>query len=132
VNDRVSGVLEVRDCPHGRGVFALKDFNEGETIAIVVGGKFVRHPISTKGYALRVGDELYWDEASVDEPGYWSNFLDHSGATNCSFVDFEPALPGARLVAIRKIRDGDEMFLNYRDYHPDNPVFAECGARTPK
>jgi hypothetical protein len=123
LNDRVLGVLEVRECPHGRGVFALRDFHEGELVSMVVGGKFVAHPISTKGYALRLGNELYWDEASVEDPGYWSNFLDHAGDANCRFVDFEPRLPGAKLVATRKVKKDDEMFLNYRDYHPGNPVF---------
>jgi hypothetical protein len=123
LNDRIRGVLEVRDCPHGRGVFALRDFDEGELVAMVVGGEFVAHPRSTKGYALRIGDQLYWDEASGDDSGYWSNFLDHSGSANCKFVDFELSLPGAKLVATRKMRKDDEMFLNYRDYHPSNPVF---------
>ncbi|MDA4135523.1 MAG: SET domain-containing protein [Thaumarchaeota archaeon] len=123
MNDRIQGVLEVRKCPHGKGVFALRDFNEGELVAMVVGGRFVAHPRSTKGYALRLGDELYWDEASVEDPGYWSNFLDHTRNANCKFVDFEPDIPGAKLVVTRKMRKGDEMFLNYRDYHPSNPVF---------
>jgi len=121
--ERIAGLLEVRDCPHGRGVFALRDFDEGEMVAVVVGGKFVARPRSTKGYALRIGDELYWDEALDDDPGYWSNFLDHSGSANCEFVDFEPTLPGAKLMATRKIGREDELFLNYRDYHPSNPIF---------
>jgi hypothetical protein len=123
MTEHVLGVLEVRRCPHGRGVFALKDFEEGETIATVIGGKFVKYPRSDKGYALRIGDELYWDEASIDEPGYWSNFLDHSNRANCKFVEFDARLPGARLVAIRKIAKDSEMFLDYGDYHPGNPVF---------
>jgi hypothetical protein len=123
LNEGIPGVLEVRDCPHGRGVFVLKDFRAGETVATVVGGKFVANPTSTKGYALRLGDELYWDEASFDDPGYWSNFLDHDDKANCRFVDFDPNLPGAKLVAISDVREGEEMFLNYRDYHASNPVF---------
>jgi SET domain len=121
--EEIEGVLTLRECPHGRGVFALRDFREGETIAVVVGGEFAEHPKSTKGYALRLGDELYWDEASKKDPGYWSNFLDHSGGPNAKFVDFDPNLPGAKLKAIRNIRKGEEMFLNYTDYYPSNPVF---------
>lgn len=131
MNESVPGVLLVRDCPHGRGVFALRDFVEGETIAVVVGGEFVAHPRSTKGYALRLGDEVYWDEAAGDDPGYWSNFLDHSSDANCRFVDFDPRLPGAKLVAIRKMKKDDEMFLNYRDYHPSNPVFWHSSGTSP-
>jgi hypothetical protein len=123
LNDIVPGILEVRECNHGRGVFALKNFNEGELVARVVGGEFVSHPKSKKGYALRIGDELYWDEAGMDDPGYWSNFLDHNSDANCRFVDFELSPPSARLVATRQIRMGDEIFLNYRHYHPSNPVF---------
>lgn len=123
VNEKIRGILEVRNCHHGRGVFVLRDFDAGETIAVVIGGKFAASAKSTKGYALRIGDELYWDEASVDEPGYWSNFLDHDSEANCRFVDFEPRLPGAKLVATKRVRAGVEIFLNYRDYHPNNPIF---------
>ncbi len=119
----VPGVLEVRSCPHGRGVFALRDFRDGDTVSVVVGGEFTAKPRSTDGHALRIGDSLYWDEAPVDSPIYWSNFLDHREEPNCRFVDFNPSMPGARLVAVTKIRKGEEMFLDYRDYHPDNPVF---------
>lgn len=121
--EEIEGVLAVRGCPHGTGVFALRDFQKGETIAMVIGGEFVSSPRSTKGYALRIGDRLYWDEAPKDAPGYWSNFLDHSAEANCRFLDFDAKLPGARLVAVRRIREGDEMFLNYGDYHPSNPTF---------
>ncbi|MDA4121924.1 MAG: SET domain-containing protein [Thaumarchaeota archaeon] len=122
-SETVPGVLEVRSCPHGRGVFALRDFREGDTVSIVVGGEFTANPRSTDGHALRIGDSLYWDEVPVDSPIYWSNFLDHNGDPNCRFVDFDPSMPGARLVAVSTIRKGEEMFLDYRDYHPENPVF---------
>ena len=121
--ERLPGVLEVRDCPHGRGVFALKDFTEGELIAVTVGGAYVPTPRSTNGYALRVGEHLYWEEAPRDSPGYWSNFLDHSDDANCKFVDFDQILPGAKLTAIRAIKKNEELYLNYRDYYPTNPVF---------
>jgi hypothetical protein len=122
LTEKIEGVLEVRDCPHGRGVFALRDFGEGEMVVMVVGGEFVDCPTS-KSYALRIGDKLYWDEVRADSPAYWSNFLDHSDSANCRFVDFDPNLPGAKLVVIRRVRKSDEMFLNYRDYHASNPVF---------
>jgi hypothetical protein len=122
-NEIVPGILEVRMCPHGRGIFALRPFHEGETVSIVAGGKVVRLPTSTKGYALRIGDDLYWDEIEAGEPSYWSNFLDHSDMANCKFLDIDVSLPSARLVATREISKGDELFLNYRDYHPGNPVF---------
>jgi len=123
LNDNIPGVLEVRRCPHGRGVFALRDFDGGELVAAVVGGEYTAHPKSTRGHALRIGDRLYWDEAPSEAPGYWSNFLDHSGDPNCRLVDFDPRLPSAKLVATRKIKSGDEMFLNYKEYHPSNPTF---------
>ena len=122
-NEGVPGVVEVRNCPHGRGVFALRDFDEGATVAMVIGGEFTGRPKSTKGYALRIGEDLYWDEAPADAPGFWSNFLDHGRDPNCRFLDFDPNLPGAKLVATREIRKGDEMFLNYAEYHRNNPTF---------
>jgi hypothetical protein len=123
LNEGIPGVLEVRSCSHGKGVFALRDFSEGEVVAVVIGGEYTSRPKSTTGHALRIGDELYWDEAPPDSAAYWSNFLDHSGDPNCRFQDFNPLLPGANLVATRQISCGDEMFLNYRDYHPSNPTF---------
>jgi SET domain len=113
----------VRDCPHGRGVFALRDFDVDGVIAVVIGGDFIEQPSSTTRYALRIGDRLYWNEVPPDEPSFWSNFLDHSNDANCRFVDFDRHLPGAKLIATRWIRSGDELFLNYREYHPANPVF---------
>ena len=123
MNERIPGVLEVRSCPHGRGVFAMRDFDEEETVAVVIGGEYTSRPKSTKGYALRIGEQLYWDEAPDDAPGYWSNFLDHCGDPNCRFLDFDPKLPGAKLVATRKIKSGEELLLNYGEYHPSNPTF---------
>ena len=123
LTERIPGVLEVRDCPHGRGVFALKDFEDGELMVLAIGGSYVATPTSTKGYALRIGERLYWDEAPEDSPGYWSNFLDHSSDANCRFVDFDESLPGAKLTAIRAIKKNEELFLNYGDYYPTNPQF---------
>jgi hypothetical protein len=123
MTEQIPGVLEVRDCPHGRGVFALKDFAKGELVAMTIGGDYVATPKSTRSYALRLGEHLYWDEAPKDSPGYWSNFLDHNDDANCRFVDFDKRLPGAKLTAIRAIKRNQELSLNYRDYYPTNPVF---------
>jgi hypothetical protein len=122
LNERVEGLVEVRDCPHGKGVFALRDFLQGESIALVIGGDFTHETIS-KGHALRIGEELYWDEAPEDAPGFWSNFLDHSSQPNCRFVDFDRSLPGATLIATRRVGKGEELFLDYAEYYPDNPTF---------
>ena len=122
MNERVEGIVEVRRCPHGRGVFALRDFLQGERIALVVGGDFT-HETSSKGHALRIGEKLYWDEAPEDSPGFWSNFLDHSSEANCRFVGFDHSLPGATLLATRRIVKGEELFLDYAEYYPDNPTF---------
>jgi hypothetical protein len=123
LSEGIEGTLEVRDCPHGRGVFALRDFDEGETVAMVVGGEFVKQPKSTNGYALRIEDNQFWDEIPAGDPAFWSNFLDHDNLANCRFVDFELDLPGARLIAVGRIEKGDELCLNYREYHKSNPVF---------
>jgi len=69
-NERIPGALEVRDCPHGRGVFALRDFDADGLIDIVIGGDFVEQPRSSSRYALRIGDRLYWDEVPPDGPSF--------------------------------------------------------------
>ena len=65
------------------------------------------------------GKDLFWDEASEDADEYWSNFLDHSDSPNVRFIiDLEGR--SARLLAVREVRSGEELFLDYKEYDADN------------
>ncbi|MDA4132772.1 MAG: SET domain-containing protein [Thaumarchaeota archaeon] len=116
---------EVKPCPHGKGVFATREFHDGEAIWTFEDVVFVprtKAPLE-KSYSLRVGELGYWDEYPVESPHYWSNFIDHSDDPNARF-EFDLKRKTARLRASKHVRAGEEIFINYRDYHQDNPVFG--------
>ena len=119
-------MLEVRRCPHGTGVFALAGFKEGAGIRDIQDVVVTTTPKSPpwKRWALIVGttpegEHLFWDEAPEGSEAYWSNFLDHSPDPNVRFV-IDTAGGSARLMATRDVEPGDELLLNYKDYHADN------------
>lgn len=118
--------LEVRACPHGRGVFALRSFREGTVIETFDRVTTTTSPTSPpwKRWALiigRTGDgrHLFWDEEPEGSPRYWSNFLDHDNNPNVRFL-IDAQRGRAHLVAIRSIGVGDELLMNYKEYDPDN------------
>ncbi len=119
-------ILEVRTCPHGRGVFALRPFSEGDLIQTFEGVTTTTHPKSPpwKRWALIVGrtaegEHLFWDEEPEGSADYWSNFLDHDDNPNVRFlIDLQQGR--ARLIAVDPIGVGDELLMDYREYDPDN------------
>ncbi|MDG6926350.1 MAG: SET domain-containing protein [Nitrososphaerota archaeon] len=122
----LAGILEVRACPHGRGVFALRGFAAGEPLRSFHDVVLTTSPASPpwRRWAMIVGrtadgKHLFWDEEPEGSSDYWSNFLDHGDTPN---VRFQIDLTGrtARLVATRAIDAGDELLLNYREYDSDN------------
>lgn len=119
-------ILEVRACPHGRGVFALKEFSEGDLIQAFDGVTVTTHPKSPpwKRWALivgrtREGRHLFWDEEPEGSAYYWSNFLDHDGNPNVRFL-IDMRQGRACLIAVRPIGAGDELLMDYTEYDPDN------------
>jgi SET domain-containing protein len=120
----IRGLVEVRPCPHGRGLFASKDIARGSVIREFRDIVLTSHPTSTPQgrYALQIGENEYWDGFARGSPDYWSNFIDHSDDPNSVFV-FEEGRTRAWLKAAKSIRKGEEIFINYRDYHRTNPTF---------
>ena len=84
------------------------------------------HPTSTPPgrYALQIGENEYWDGFPRGSPDYWSNFIDHGDDPNAVFV-FDEGRERAWLKAAKRIRKGQEIFLNYRDYYCSNPNFHD-------
>jgi hypothetical protein len=122
----IAGLLQVRECPHGLGVFALRRFDEGDLIQSIGNMIVTTSPSSPpwKRWALIIGnapsgEHLFWDEEPEGSPDYWSNYLDHSVKSNVRFV-IDVSMRSARLVATESIGPGEELFLNYKEYHADN------------
>ena len=119
-------ILEVRACPHGRGVFALRAFDEGDVIETIDDIIITTNPKSPpwKRWALIIGrtadgKHLFWDEEPESSSHYWSNYLDHSSNPNVRFLIDIPQRR-ARLMATRSIGIGDELFIDYKEYDSDN------------
>ncbi|HVB95391.1 MAG TPA: SET domain-containing protein [Nitrososphaerales archaeon] len=122
----IRGLVEVRPCPHGRGLFASKGIARGSVIREFRDIVLTSHPTSTpRGrYALQIGENEYWDGFARGNPDYWSNFIDHSDDPNSVFV-FEEGRTRALLKAAKPIRKGEEIFINYRDYYYSNPTYHD-------
>lgn len=68
---------------------------------------------------------VWWEAFSQDEEGYWSNFIDHSDSPNCDFIDFDRKIPSAKIVALREIASGEELFMNYDKYPMDHHLQSD-------
>ena len=113
---------------HGKGVFALQDLPEGETLIEYVGEKISKteslHRCEANNERIFALDEQHHLDGNV--PGNPARFINHSCAPNC-----EAELADGRIwiVALRDIKAGEELTFNYsydlEDYreHP-----CRCGA----
>lgn len=117
-------LVEVRACPHGRGLFASDNIENGSVIREFENLVLTPHPTSTTEgrYALQIGENEYWDGFPRGSPDYWSNFIDHRDDPNAVFV-FDGEKKRAWLKAVSPIERGQEIFINYKDYHFTNPTF---------
>jgi SET domain-containing protein len=123
-------VVEVRRCPHGRGLFARADIARGSVIREFEGVVFTARPTSAPEgkYALRIGENEYWDGFPQGSQDFWSNFIDHSDNPNAVFV-FDKERKRAWLKAARAIKKGQEIFLRYDSYFPANLRFGPVVGR---
>ncbi|MDA4127966.1 MAG: hypothetical protein OK422_00640 [Thaumarchaeota archaeon] len=120
--EEVKGLVELKACPHGTGVFFLQDHAKGERL-LSFHTTLVRATASN-GYALRLDESLFWDEEPQGSPFRWTNFIDHDPVPNVRF-EFSPKGLGpveASLYVEKEIHAGEEMFINYKAYYPSNPV----------
>jgi SET domain-containing protein len=120
----IRGLVGVRPCRHGKGVFANRDIARGGVIREFAPLVVTHAPPSSPdgAYALRIGEHEYWDGFPRGSPDYWSNFIDHSDDPNAVFV-FDPEKTRAWLKAAKPIRKGQEIFISYSHYYPTNPTF---------
>jgi len=125
-NLQYKGRVEVRPCVHGRGLFAMRDLPKGTLIFSMKNLILTPTPVSPpeRSFALRVGEDEYWDEAPPDSPYYWSNFIDHSRDPNSRFyIDRKKKTVTFRTT--KAVKRGEEIFIKYDDYFPLNPTFGE-------
>src|SRR2546422_11568984 len=87
------GALEVKGCPHGRGVFSKRKFGVGEVIQTAERLSITTTPRTPpwKRWALiigktRDGKRLFWDEEYARSANYWSHLLEHSPEHNDSLL----------------------------------------------
>lgn len=108
----------IKECCHGHGLFAKKNFKKGESICVIVGGKIVRNCSEASMYALKIpGRKMWWDEIKTTKPEC-DSFLDHNEEPNAMilFKEFNPKNPKANLIAIENIKRNDEITINYHEY----------------
>jgi SET domain-containing protein len=123
-------VVAVRPCPHGRGLFARADIPKGSVIQEFKDVVFTPQPTRAREgkFALRVGENEYWDGFPHGSPDFWSNFIDHDDNPNAVFV-FDKERRRARLKAAKAIKKDQEIFLRYDSYYPTNPRFGPFANR---
>ena len=118
----------MKRCPHGRGVFTLKSYRKGDLIT-VLSNQIFTESTDSKGYALRISENLYWDE-DPKNPNDWTKYLDHSSTPNVHLT-FKPSEKTVLLKAIRDIEAGEELLIDYTEYYPvnypSNPWSVEQG-----
>jgi len=121
-NLRYREIVEVRQCPHGKGLFALVDMSLPTMIVEIHDVVFTSAPTSpSRRYALRVGENDYWDECPPESDLYWSNFIDHSNEPNTAFI-FDMERKTSWFVTTKPVKNGEELFIKYDDYYPTNPT----------
>lgn len=119
----IEGLVEVRPCPHGLGLFAIKNIRSGSTIHEFEGIVLTSRPTSAPHgrYALQIGENEFWDGFPRGSSDYWSNFIDHSDEPNAVFI-FNQEKTCAWLKAAKPIERGQEIFLRYDSYFHANPT----------
>jgi hypothetical protein len=119
----ISGLRVVRSSIDGYGVFATRDFAEGEIIADVDGVLWhEKDPVDDR-YSLVMGDGYFFD--MVDQ----TRWINHSCNPNCEVeVGIDPESGGwAQVVALRAVHEGEELAYDYA-FDPAVAEPCRCGA----
>jgi SET domain-containing protein len=122
---------------HGEGAFAVRDLAEGERIGVYEGRRYSAGEVAQRDwdhdltYVFGLTDGSVIDASSG---GNATRHLNHSCAPNC--IAYEEIGPGGLtfivFYALRAIRAGAELFLDYRleveDAHAPGAFACACGA----
>lgn len=131
-------MIEVRQSGvHGHGAFAAQDLQEGQRIGVYEGRRYTPRQVSRRDWDNKLTYVFGLTDGSVIDAadgGNASRHFNHSCAPNC--VAYEETGPRARPVvvfyALRDIRAGEELFLDYSlhvDEADDSGAYScACGA----
>lgn len=107
---------------HGIGVFTLRAVSAGERIGLFR-GRGARRPLRTAdGRIYAIGREEGGFLVPRRPAGLW--FINHSCDAN---ADIELTGRGARLIALRTIRCGEEITCDYRPSIHNGRLPCRCG-----
>jgi len=115
--------LALKDCKHGKGVFALKDINNGNEVlqfqGSVVGYEELPHPYTAENdYYLQIGDGIF-----LGPSGSIDDFVNHSCYPNTGVL-FDSGV--IKLVAVTPIPAGSEITFDYSTTMDDFRWKMDC------
>lgn len=114
--------LEVRDGVHGRGVWATEPIPAG-THLLDFRGPLLTAAETPGRYAIQVGPDRY-----IGESDDLDDLVNHSCEPNCGVVIDDR---GVRLVAIRDIAAGEELFFDYATTLDEDDWTMPCRCGVP-
>jgi len=111
--------VEVRDSAvHGLGVFALKALPKGSTVGHYDGRRYTARQIAKVAWNEKLTYLFGLSDGSTIDGGEGGNatrHLNHACAPNCAAQEEDAAggLLAVRIVTTRRVRAGDELFIDY-------------------
>lgn len=120
---KLPGLQVLRSAVSGYGLWATRDFAEGEVISEIDGVTFFLPDPRDDTYALLIAPGVLYD--IVDQ----TRFVNHSCEPN-TYVEtgqFADGQAWAKLVALRPIRAAEELFFDYA-FPAELAVPCHCGA----
>ena len=104
-------MLYIKEEGGRKGVYALKDLDEGSIVVDLASGKLVREPTRT---SIQVGDGFHIE----DEVGC---FINHLCQPSCKIKAFF-------VVTLRDVREGEEITFDYDESEDEiaSPFKCEC------
>jgi SET domain-containing protein len=123
------GDFEIRQTPNGKGVFALKDFLQGESLFAFTGKIFRPEEVpenydNIDDHYVQIGKELY-----MGPSGEIDDLFNHSCDPNSGLkIDGEKVT----LAAIRDIKKGEEIVWDYSTTMDEDDWELECSCQSPK
>jgi len=118
----------MKQCLYGKGIFAGREFHEGDKILDFSGPVIHRSqlpiPILPENdYYLQIGEDLF-----LGPSGQLDDFVNHSCDPNAGVVvQFNSAI----LRAIRNIKRGEEILFDYSTTMDNAPCEIDCRCKSP-
>ncbi|MCX5812826.1 MAG: SET domain-containing protein [Proteobacteria bacterium] len=121
-------VLILKDCKHGKGVFAGKKFKAGETIFVCKAELCTYEQLpypydATEDRWVQVGDNLY-----MGPTGDFDDFINHSCDPNAALIipAGDAVRGGVALIALREINKDEEITFDYSTTMDEDDWEMDC------